>query len=97
MKKADSVDTVIRDFREQGFSADHSSKAYMFARAIKKHRVIIVTTGIETTEISEMFMEGYTSLNEAAASALANYDNPAILCIPYSGECIPVISGSMSR
>lgn len=97
LKRADSVDAVIKDFREQGFSADHSSKAYMIARAIKKYRVLLVTTGIEAAELSEMFMEGYTSLSEAAEAALDAYDNPAILCIPYAGECIPVLSGSLSR
>lgn len=97
LKRADSVDAVIKDFREQGFSADHSSKAYMIARAIKKYRVLLVTTGIEAAELSEMFMEGYASLSEAAEAALDAYDNPAILCIPYAGECIPVLSGSLSR
>ncbi|MBE0556360.1 MAG: DUF2088 domain-containing protein [Proteobacteria bacterium] len=96
MKRADSVDAVIQNFRKHGFSADHSSKAYMIARALKKHRVLVVTTGIEAAELSEMFMEGYTSLDEAAESALAAYDNPAILCIPYAGECIPVLSDGLS-
>lgn len=96
LKKAESVDVVISDFRKQGFSADHSSKAYMIARAAKKHRVILVTSGIAVTEINEMFMEGYTSLNEAAKAALTNLSNPSILCIPYAGECIPVLSNSQS-
>lgn len=97
MKKADSVDAIIKDFREKGFSADHSSKAYMFARAIKKHRVILVTTGIAVAELSEMFMEGYTSLKDAAKVALDAYENPDVLCIPYAGECIPVLSGAAAR
>lgn len=97
LKRADNVDIVIKDFREQGFSADHSSKAYMFARAIKKHRVFLVTTGVEAAELSEMFMEGYASLQEAARVALDAYEDPAILCIPYAGECIPVLSGSGSQ
>lgn len=97
MKRADSVDAIIKDFREKGFSADHSSKAYMFARAIKRHRVIVVTTGVEAAELSEMFMEGCTSLQDAADAALTAYDNPAVLCIPYAGECIPVLSETAAR
>lgn len=95
MKRAASVDVIIKDFREQGFSADHSSKAYMVARAIKKHRVILVTTGIAPAEVAEMFMEGYTSLDEAAQAALSAYEQPEILCIPYAGECIPVLASTM--
>ena len=97
MKQADSVDTIIKNFREQGFSADHSSKAYMLARAIKKHRVILVTSGIDSTEATEMFLEGYVSLDEAAKAALENLDKPAILCIPYAGECIPVLDKSAEQ
>jgi nickel-dependent lactate racemase len=97
LKRADSVDVVIKDFHTKGFSADHSSKAYMIARAIKKHRVILVTTGIPVAELSEMFIEAYASLDEAASAALDKYENPSILCIPYAGECIPVLSGGMSQ
>jgi nickel-dependent lactate racemase len=96
LKRAADVDVVIEDFRKQGFSADHSSKAYMIARAIKKHRVILVTTGIAPAELAEMFMEGYTSIQEAAETALAGYDNPSVLCIPYAGECIPVLADTVS-
>lgn len=96
LKKANNVDAVIDDFRKKGFSADHSSKAYMIARAIKKHRVILVTTGIPLAELTEMFMEGYVSIQEAADKALGKYDNPSILCIPYAGECIPVVADTIS-
>lgn len=96
LKKADNVDVVIENFRKQGFSADHSSKAYMIARAIKKHRVILVTTGIKPTELAEMFIEGYTSLQEAADAALKDNPDSSVLCIPYAGECIPVLSDLIS-
>ena len=96
LKAADSVETVIRNFYEQGFTAEgHTSKAYMFARVCKKCRVLVVTSGIEPGEVAEMFMTGFTSLAEAAAVALSNYRQPKILCIPYTGECIPVLTGSL--
>ena len=91
MKKASSVDEIIENFRKNGFSADHSSKAYMFARAIKNHRVIVATKGIEPAELKDMFMEGYKTIDEAAQAALSTFKNPSILCIPYAGECIPVV------
>lgn len=97
LKKADSVERVIKEFTEQGFSADHSSKAYMFARALKKHKLLVVTAGIEAKELSEMFMQGFTSLEEAAATALALKEQPSILCIPYAGECIPVLSHGLAQ
>jgi nickel-dependent lactate racemase len=96
LKAADSVDTVIRNFYKEGFSGEgHSSKAYMFARACRKLRLLVVTSAIDPQELSEMFMTGFTSLPEAARAALANYQHPKILCIPYTGECIPVLAESL--
>jgi lactate racemase len=94
LKEADSVDAVIEEFIEQGFSPDHNSKAYLFARACKKHRLLVVTTGIDKKELSDMFMTGFTSISEAAATALASHDHASVLCIPYAGECIPIVAGS---
>ncbi len=95
LKAADSPDTVIRNFYKEGFTGEgHSSKAYMFARAAKKCRLIVVSS-LPADELQQMFMTGFSSLPEAAAAALANYKQPKILCIPYTGECIPVLDPSM--
>jgi lactate racemase len=91
LKRAKSVDDVIAAFKKEGFSADHSSKAYMFARAAKKHRLFVVTTGVPIDELNNMFMMGFSSLQEAVAMGLMTTGNPSVLCIPYGGECIPVL------
>jgi nickel-dependent lactate racemase len=91
LKRAKSVDAVIASFAKDGFSADHSSKAYMFARAAKKHRLFVVTTGVPLDELNSMFMTGFSSLQEAADMALMTTENLSVLCIPYGGECIPVL------
>ena len=97
LKAADSVDMVIRNFYKEGFSGEgHSSKAYMFARACKKCRVSVVTSEIDCGELSEMFMTGFASLQDAAAAALSKYERPRVLCIPYAGECIPVLTGTLT-
>jgi len=96
LKNADSVDTVIREFYEQGFTPDQNSKAYMFARCCKNHRLWVVASGIAPAELSEMFMTGFTSLPEAADAALRSYDHPSILCVPYAGDCIPVLTAGVS-
>ena len=94
LKEASSVDQVIHDFYEQGFTPDQNSKAYMFARCCKDHRVFVVSTGIAPKEIGEMFMTGFTSLADAAAAALSSYTRPSVLCIPYAGDCIPVVESA---
>jgi lactate racemase len=91
LKEAQSVDAVIQDFLESGSSEDNKGKAYLFARCCQTHKVLVVTSGIDPGEISEMFMTGFASLSEAAKSALSAYRNPSVLCIPYAGDCIPVI------
>jgi hypothetical protein len=55
-----------------------------------------VTSEINPSELSEMFLTGFASLQDAAAEVLGNYEKPRILCIPYAGECIPVLTGAMS-
>jgi nickel-dependent lactate racemase len=94
LKEADSVDKVIRDFTEQGFSPDQNSKAFMFARCCKNHRVFVVSSGIDPKELSEMFMTGFTSAADAVAAALASYDRPSVLCMPYAGDCIPIVEAA---
>jgi len=94
LKQADSVDMVIRDFYAQGFTPDQNSKAYMFARCCKSHRVFVVSSGIDPKEVAAMFMTGFTSVAEAAAAALSSYDRPSVLCIPYAGDCIPVVESA---
>ncbi|OPY93505.1 MAG: hypothetical protein A4E73_00049 [Syntrophaceae bacterium PtaU1.Bin231] len=91
LKEARSVDQVIEDFNRQGFSADNSSKAYLFARCCKDHRVFVVSSGLDPAELAQMFMTGFRSLPEAAERALAPYDRPSILCIPYAGDVIPIL------
>ncbi|MDP1990084.1 MAG: nickel-dependent lactate racemase [Syntrophales bacterium] len=92
LKEADSIAAVIQDFLESGSSEDNKGKAYLFARCCQDHRVLVVTSGIDSGEIAEMFMTGFTSLSEAAMTALSAYPDPSVLCIPYAGECIPVIA-----
>ena len=94
LKEANSVDQVIEDFNRQGFSADNSSKAFLFARCCKDHRVFVVSSGIDPAELSQMFMTGFRSLPEAAQKALAAYDRPTVLCIPYAGDVIPILDAS---
>ncbi len=91
LREAESVEEVIQDFLATGSSEDNKGKAYLFARCCQKHKVFVVTEGIDRKEIEEMFMTGFTSISEAANSALAQYSNPSVLCIPYAAECIPVL------
>ncbi len=44
LKEAKSVEQVISDFYAQGFTPDQNSKAYMFARCCKDHKVFVVSS-----------------------------------------------------
>lgn len=90
LKAADSIDAVIKDFYATGSSEDNKGKAYLFARCCQKCKVFVVSD-IAPDEIAEMFMTGFSSLAQAVDSALAQYSRPSILCIPYAGDCIPII------
>lgn len=91
LKEARSPEALIEDFLATGSSEDNKGKAYLFARCCRKHRVLVVS-GIAPQEIGEMFMTGFASLPEAAILALASHPDPSVLCIPYAGDCVPVIA-----
>ena len=94
LKSAGSIDALIDNFYRHGYTTEgYVTKAYMFARVCKKGRLLVVTSGIEPKELAAMFMTGFTSLAQAGAAALSPYKEPRILCIPYAGECIPVLTG----
>jgi len=62
----------------------------MYARALKKFKLIIVTNNILPNELAQMFMSGFTSLDEVVFT-LNNLEDLSILCMPYAIDCIPVV------
>lgn len=90
LKSAKSPEEVIERFRIEGFTEDHSSKAFMCARVLKDHPVIVSCSGIDKNELEQMFFQYAPSHQEAIDRALKTKDsNPRVLVLPYADDCVP--------
>jgi hypothetical protein len=84
---------VIERFKREGFTADHSSKAFMCARALARHEVVIACSGISETELEQMFFTPAPSPQAAIDAALDRAASDArILVLPNAVNCVPRVA-----
>jgi nickel-dependent lactate racemase len=90
LKQAESPREVIERFECDGFTKDHSSKAFMCARALEHYRVNLFCSGIDTKELEQMFFRAVQSPQEAVNEALKEKGLDArVLVLPQAVSCIP--------
>jgi nickel-dependent lactate racemase len=90
LKQAGSPREVIERFECEGFTRDHSSKAFMCARALEHHRVYFYCSGIAGDELEQMFFHAAQSPQEAVDRALAIKGADArVLVLPQAVSCVP--------
>jgi nickel-dependent lactate racemase len=94
LKLAKTPRDVIERFKREGYTREGSSKAFMCARALEKHTVIVSCSGIEKSELEQMFFRYAPSPQAAIAQALklkGRYSS--LLVMPYAGSCIVRVDG----
>jgi hypothetical protein len=81
---------VIDRFLAEGFRGDeHTSKAYLFARAILEHPIFVVTDRLSADEIEGMFMRHASSASDALDEAVAVVGHtPSVLIAPHAVDCL---------
>jgi len=90
LKDAKTPREVIERFKKEGFTREASVKAFMYARALIKHKVIIVTKGVTQEELRNMFLIPAESIQEAINKAIDNMGkNAKFIFIPYASDIIP--------
>jgi nickel-dependent lactate racemase len=91
MTSASSPQEIIERFRWEGF-VPGSNKAFMFARALSRTRIIVVTDKLSREFLAKMFMEKAFSIGEALALAGKPKDfKPVIAVIPIAAYVIPEV------
>jgi len=91
MLEAKEPKEVIDRFIEEGYSIG-SNKAFMFARALSKNKIIVVTDNISEEILNKMFMEKASSLDEAVNTALKYCGKDSkIYCLPKAINIIPKV------
>jgi hypothetical protein len=66
----------------------------MCARALEKHTVIVSCSGIEKSELEQMFFRYARTPQDAIAQALELKGlHSSLLVMPYAGSCIARVAG----
>jgi nickel-dependent lactate racemase len=95
LKGAKSPRDVIERFEREGFTREHSSKAFMCARALAKHPVVVSCSGIDRRDVEAMFFRHADTPQDAVNDALAMKGGDArVLILPYAVDCVPQIRAS---
>jgi len=91
LKDAATPEDVIERYKREGYTAEASSKAFMYARAFSKHKVMIVGCRVAEQELREMFFDPKPSLDAAISAAIAEKSAGAtFIVIPYASDMYPV-------
>jgi len=92
LKGAKSPQDVIDRFTQEGFTREHSSKAFMCARALAKCPVIVYCSGIPRQDLEAMFFQPAETAQGAVDRALEMKGGRAsVLILPYAVDCVPKI------
>lgn len=87
---AGSPQEVVDRFLSEGFEADeHTSKAYLYARAALKHPLFLVSQSLPAETINQMFMTCFTSIEDAVEAALPLAgESPTMVIAPHAVDCL---------
>jgi nickel-dependent lactate racemase len=87
---AESPAAIIERFRREGFTRQQSSKAFMCARALQEHRIIVACDGIDRRQLEAMFFEHAATPQQAIDRALGSAAPEAgLLVMPCAIDCVP--------
>ncbi len=89
LMEASDPQEVIEKFKREGLVAEyHSSKAFMFARALAHYHVLILTDRLTTDELSKMFLMSVENLELALerAKEIIGKKECKIAVIPHASE-----------
>lgn len=92
LKEAKTPEEVIERFKREGFTKDHSSKAFMCARALAHYTVNLYCDGIEADEAAQMFFNPAETPQAAIDNALSlKGPDASVLVLPHAVSCIPSV------
>jgi nickel-dependent lactate racemase len=93
LKQAETPREVIERFKREGFTREQSSKDFMCARALDKYTVIVSCSGIEKSDLEQMFFRYAPSPQAAVEDALALKGlGSSVLVLPHALSCVTTIA-----
>ncbi len=96
LRNANTPLDVVEMFKREGYTKKATSKAFMFARAMLDHMIIIVNDVLTKDTLESMFFIPAGSVEEAINIALKEMGKDAeFLVLPSGSEIIPKVKGSV--
>ncbi len=90
LKEAVTPQDVIERYRREGYTRESSAKAFMYARALVEHKLIVCARGVGAGELGEMFMVPAAGFQDAVDIAAAMVGPGAsYLVVPHASDIIP--------
>ncbi len=84
---------VIERFKKEGYTGEASGKAFMFARGLIKHKIIIVSDKLKKDKLKEIFVEHCNSIEKAYKIAVNdNPNNKDYYIVPFANDILPILS-----
>lgn len=90
LNEANNIEEVIERFKNEGFN-ESSNKAFLYARALKKAEIIIVTENIHSQILNSIFLKKATTIEGALNYSLKKYgEDCRIAVVQNAPEIIPI-------
>ena len=81
---------ILKRFAETGFNAGNN-KAFNYARALTKGRIIIVTRELDPALLTRMMLESAPDLESALRMAMERKKPNRILVLPKAVNIVPIL------
>lgn len=89
LKEAKTPQDVIDKYVKDGYTAESTAKAWMYARAMQKYKIGLACSLVSDDEAREMFLTPYRTIDDGIKDAVLRYgENASFLAIPYASDII---------
>lgn len=89
LRDASDPREVIEKYTREGYTAESTAKAYMYARALTSYKIGIACSTLAHDEIEQMFMIPYQTIEQGIEDALRRYGEGAtFIAVPYAADII---------
>lgn len=98
LQEAKNPQEIVDKYISDGFTAESTAKAYMYARGLLHHDIAITETLIPEAEVRKMFLNYFPTLQDAVDDSLRSFgENTRFVVIPCAADIIPVIKNCRSE
>ena len=91
MKEGESPEAIIERYKREGFNVGNN-KAFMYARALLRAKIVVVSELLDPEELKEMFLDWAPDLQNALDRVLPEYENPLVTVLPRAVSMIPRVT-----